>query len=191
MGEMNYIAIRNFQSIPLNQIPELEYEAFKKLNLDLVQDISCHCVNYFGILQDRLVRLFCCIANDEMQVILISSCLVPLEMKLESLSAVHLCFERFERELHERFGIQYVDHPWLKPVRFAFNRFNGNTGLREYPFFHMESNELHEVGVGPIHAGVIEPGHFRFICNGEQILHLEIQLGYQHRGVESLFYPFA
>jgi Ni,Fe-hydrogenase III large subunit len=43
------------------------------------------------------------------------------------------------------------------------------------------------VGVGPIHAGVIEPGHFRFICNGEQILHLEIQLGYQHRGMESLF----
>jgi Ni,Fe-hydrogenase III large subunit len=46
---------------------------------------------------------------------------------------------------------------------------------------------LHEVGVGPIHAGVIEPGHFRFICNGEQILHLEIQLGYQHRGIEKLF----
>ena len=43
------------------------------------------------------------------------------------------------------------------------------------------------MGVGPIHAGVIEPGHFRFICNGEQILHLEIMLGYQHRGVERLF----
>jgi Ni,Fe-hydrogenase III large subunit len=46
---------------------------------------------------------------------------------------------------------------------------------------------LHEVGVGPIHAGIIEPGHFRFMCNGEQILHLEIQLGYQHRGIEQLF----
>jgi Ni,Fe-hydrogenase III large subunit len=46
---------------------------------------------------------------------------------------------------------------------------------------------LHEVGVGPIHAGVIEPGHFRFLCNGETVLHLEIQLGWQHRGVESLF----
>ena len=41
--------------------------------------------------------------------------------------------------------------------------------------------------MGPIHAGIIEPGHFRFICNGEQILHLEIQLGYQHRGIEKLF----
>ena len=59
--------------------------------------------------------------------------------------------------------------------------------ISDYPFFKIESEELHEVGVGPVHAGIIEPGHFRFICNGEQILHLEIQLGYQHRGVEQLF----
>src|SRR5437868_13654821 len=44
--------------------------------------------------------------------------------------------------------------------------------------------EVHEVAVGPIHAGVIEPGHFRFQCAGEEVLHLEIALGYQHRGVE-------
>jgi Ni,Fe-hydrogenase III large subunit len=43
------------------------------------------------------------------------------------------------------------------------------------------------VGVGPVHAGIIEPGHFRFTCNGEQIVHLEIQLGFQHRGIEQLF----
>ena len=55
-----------------------------------------------------------------------------------------------------------------------------------YPFYSIESEELHEVGVGPVHAGVIEPGHFRFICNGEKVLHLEIQLGYQHRGIERL-----
>jgi Ni,Fe-hydrogenase III large subunit len=43
---------------------------------------------------------------------------------------------------------------------------------------------VHEVAVGPVHAGVIEPGHFRFQCHGEEVLHLEISLGYQHRGVE-------
>ena len=48
------------------------------------------------------------------------------------------------------------------------------------------AQEVHEVGVGPIHASVIEPGHFRFMCHGEQVHHLEIQLGYQHRGVEAL-----
>jgi Ni,Fe-hydrogenase III large subunit len=48
----------------------------------------------------------------------------------------------------------------------------------------MRGEEVHEVAVGPVHAGIIEPGHFRFQCHGEQVFHLEISLGYQHRGVE-------
>ena len=55
-----------------------------------------------------------------------------------------------------------------------------------YPFYEIEGKEVHEVAVGPIHAGVIEPGSFRFMCLGEQVHHLEIHLGYQHRGVETL-----
>ena len=48
----------------------------------------------------------------------------------------------------------------------------------------MQGEEVHEVAVGPVHAGVIEPGHFRFQCHGENVYHLEISLGYQHRGIE-------
>ncbi len=48
----------------------------------------------------------------------------------------------------------------------------------------MDGDEIHEVAVGPVHAGIIEPGHFRFQCHGEYVFHLEISLGYQHRGVE-------
>ena len=51
-------------------------------------------------------------------------------------------------------------------------------------FFRVEGGEIHEVAVGPVHAGIIEPGHFRFQCAGEEVIHLEIALGYQHRGVE-------
>ena len=51
-------------------------------------------------------------------------------------------------------------------------------------FFQMDGEEVHEVAVGPVHAGIIEPGHFRFQCHGETVYHLEISLGYQHRGVE-------
>jgi Ni,Fe-hydrogenase III large subunit len=51
-------------------------------------------------------------------------------------------------------------------------------------FYRVEGDEVHEVAVGPVHAGVIEPGHFRFQCHGENVFHLEISLGYQHRGVE-------
>jgi Ni,Fe-hydrogenase III large subunit len=50
----------------------------------------------------------------------------------------------------------------------------------------VEGTEVHEVAVGPVHAGIIEPGHFRFQCFGEEVLHLEISLGYQHRGVEKM-----
>jgi Ni,Fe-hydrogenase III large subunit len=107
--------------------------------------------------------------------------------KLDSFTARNYNFEKFEREIHENFGVGYNDHPWLKPVRYAKNRFDQSQTIANYPFFSIESDELHEVGVGPIHAGIIEPGHFRFICNGEQILHLEIQLGYQHRGIEQQF----
>lgn len=89
----------------------------------------------------------------------------------------------FERELWEQTGLVPLGHPWLKPVRFEGAR-QGACG--DYPFFKMRGAEVHEVGVGPIHAGVIEPGHFRFMCHGETVHHLEIQLGYQHRGVEAL-----
>ena len=89
----------------------------------------------------------------------------------------------FERELWEQTGITPLGHPWLKPVRFEGMR---QQQMGDYPFFKVRGQEVHEVGVGPIHASVIEPGHFRFMCLGERVYHLEIQLGYQHRGVEAM-----
>ena len=184
---MNYSVIINNQTIPLQNIPVLSYEDFLELNTNLVKRKEFHCVNYYGYLSGSKVRLICCIANDAEQNIYVSSAEIESNRSLPSFTARHLSFHNFERELHENFGINYKDHPWLKPLRYAFNRSKKEYGIKNYPFYKIHSEELHEVGVGPIHAGIIEPGHFRFICNGEQILHLEIQLGYQHRGIESLF----
>ena len=88
----------------------------------------------------------------------------------------------FERELHEQHGVRIAGHPWLKPIRYEGR---DQAAMASYPFYRVEGKEVHEVAVGPIHAGVIEPGAFRFMCFGEHVLHLEIQLGYQHRGVEA------
>ena len=100
----------------------------------------------------------------------------------------------FERELAEQYGVVPDGHPWFKPVRFhasyrpghdAWGRPSGDVplvGVMDY--YRVEGEEVHEVAVGPVHAGVIEPGHFRFQCHGEQVFHLEISLGYQHRGAE-------
>lgn len=100
-----------------------------------------------------------------------------------SLTARYPCAQMFERELWEQTGLTPEGHPWLKPVRYEGAR---QQRMTEHPFFTVRGQEIHEVGVGPIHASVIEPGHFRFMCHGEQVQHLEIQLGYQHRGVEQL-----
>jgi Ni,Fe-hydrogenase III large subunit len=89
----------------------------------------------------------------------------------------------FERELHEQTGVRIAAHPWLKPIRYEHGV---QADMNAYPFYVIEGKEVHEVAVGPIHAGVIEPGSFRFMCLGEQVHHLEIHLGYQHRGVERL-----
>ena len=85
----------------------------------------------------------------------------------------------FEREVWEQHGVVPEGHPWLKPVRRG-----AGTAPANGEFFRVEGREVHEVAVGPVHAGIIEPGHFRFQCAGEEVLHLEIALGYQHRGIE-------
>jgi len=185
---MKYISVLNNQAIALNDIPVHSYELFKEINLELMNGNPVrHCVNYFGYSIADKIKLICCIADDELHQIFISSSLLDQNSVLNSLTARNHNFERFEREIHENFGLGFNDHPWLKPVRYAHNRADKDSRIENYPFYNVESQELHEVGVGPIHAGIIESGHFRFICNGEQIMHLEIQLGYQHRGIEQLF----
>jgi len=95
----------------------------------------------------------------------------------------------FEREIFEQWGATPLGHPWLKPIRFHGRRDGANAAApRPQPgvtdYFRVEGESVHEVAVGPVHAGVIEPGHFRFQCHGERVFHLEISLGFQHRGVE-------
>ena len=185
---MEYRKLKNNGTLPVRDIPDLDYKAFFELNTGLMAGHpERHCVTYHGIPSGEKIRLICCIADDATGDILVSSCLTGREQELEALTSRVTGFERYEREIRENFGIPFSNHPWLKPVRYPFDRADRTRTIANYPFYSMEGDELHEVGVGPIHAGVIEPGHFRFICNGEKVLHLEIQLGYQHRGVEALF----
>lgn len=186
----NILKIENGQAVSLSDIPILEYEVFCTLVLRLLNDEDVHCVNYFAYPDNDYLRFICCLADDRDHSISLLSHMhttgsVPGNM--ESLTRYCNAFHIFEREIWENFGVAFTEHHWLKPVRFSHNRHNSNIKINDYPFYKIDSEELHEVGVGPIHAGVIEPGHFRFTCNGEMVLHLEIQLGWQHRGVERLF----
>jgi Ni,Fe-hydrogenase III large subunit/Ni,Fe-hydrogenase III component G len=107
---------------------------------------------------------------------------------------------RFERELHDLFGIVALDHPQpFRLVRHAHwpagfypllrhaktpNEFRGNTG---FPFVEVAGKGVYEIPVGPVHAGLIEPGHFRFSVVGETIVRMYQRLYFVHRGVERLF----
>jgi Ni,Fe-hydrogenase III large subunit len=67
----------------------------------------------------------------------------------------------------------------------------GDGNLIDYPFVRVEGDGVHEIAVGPVHAGVIEPGHFRFSVVGEKVLRLEQRLGYTHKGIERRFTQLA
>lgn len=84
----------------------------------------------------------------------------------------------YEREVHERFGVEFAGHPDLRPL------------IRHeptYPFLKVDGDGVCEVAVGPVHAGIIEPGHFRFSVVGDTVLHLELRHFYTHKGTEKLF----
>ncbi len=98
-----------------------------------------------------------------------------------------------ERAVGDFFGVRAAGHPRWKSLILhdnvwpadCFPLAPGMAGEREaYAFLDVKGQGIHEIPVGPIHAGIIEPGHFRFSCVGEIITNLEIRLGYQHRGVE-------
>ncbi|MFA5275390.1 MAG: NADH-quinone oxidoreductase subunit C [Candidatus Omnitrophota bacterium] len=106
----------------------------------------------------------------------------------------------FEREIWEMFGIEPKDNPDLRRLRLHDEVWpKGNYPLRkdfqemqpgnlsDYKFGRVEGEGIFEVPVGPVHAGIIGPGHFRFSCAGEPIINLENRLGFTHRGIEKLF----
>lgn len=185
-------ALKNYQTIALEDVPVMPYRSFyEKITAMMRESDSWHVVNYFAFHYQSVLKFIGILANDSTQSLHVFSHELPLKQPLSlyslpAISAEIYQFHIFEREIWENHGVNFENHPWLKPVRFPFDRAN-SMKVNDYPFYKIDSEELHEVGVGPIHAGVIEPGHFRFICNGEMVLHLEIQLGWQHRGIEKLY----
>ncbi len=107
----------------------------------------------------------------------------------------------YEREIRDMFGLIAQGHPdlrrlvrhehWPKGTHPLKKEFPWNTVLDrrqgEYAFRHIEGEGVFEIPVGPIHAGIIEPGHFRFSVAGEPIMQLELRHFWKHRGVEKLF----
>ena len=167
-----WLIIKNNTKIHIDDIPLLTPDELRE---ELIVQ-NKRPIGFFGQKDNESIKLFVLLGNDEKGEIFVSSAIVDAN-NYESLTNQIPAFHIFEREFYEEFGIEPLNHPWLKPLRKNQN---------EYDFLEVEGDEIHQVAVGPIHAGVIEPGHFRFMCHGELVYHLEIMLGYQHRGCEKL-----
>ncbi|HXV30873.1 MAG TPA: NADH-quinone oxidoreductase subunit C [Sinorhizobium sp.] len=118
-----------------------------------------------------------------------------LEDGYPSVARHHPPASRLERAIHDLFGIEAKDRPDSRPwldhgrwhARFPLgDRLTSGPEPVPYEFLRAEGESLHQIPVGPVHAGIIEPGHFRFTANGETVVRLEERLGYVHKGIEGL-----
>ncbi len=187
---MNYHIIDNIsRAVALKDIPTVGYAALYDDLRERLKQERYHVAHYFALPDDSQLRFYIILLDDEEHRIMLASFTMDYydDTALPSLTALHPAMHPFEREIAELYDVEFDSMPWNKPLRFSFDRRNRNSTMDNYPFYTIEGDSLHEVNVGPIHAGIIEPGAFRFICNGENVLHLEIALGYQHRGVEKSF----
>ena len=182
----------NGAAIPLAEVPLFPVDDFLQTIIDAC-DQGWRVSSYFGVPEKEGATLYCVLAFKTDGILGIMATRAGLTFP----SIASLCpqLHLFEREIAEQCGIIPENHPRLNPVRFQRSLVPGRDAWGRRPdeailpgvmdFFRVEGDEVHEVAVGPVHAGIIEPGHFRFQCHGELVFHLEISLGYQHRGIEA------
>jgi NADH:ubiquinone oxidoreductase subunit C len=144
-------------NIPLDikDITFLSKEDFHTTVSERLSEEGSHCIAYFAVKDEDSYSFFCGIANDFSHDIDVQATKIGFSEEMESFVPIHNHLHIFEREIHEQYGIRFVNHPWLKPVRYSSDRYDKEKIPDNYPFFAIESDELHEVGVGPIHAGII------------------------------------
>ena len=187
MNDALFAPMRNGQALPLAEVPELTLAEFRAAVIQGVRGgrrLVCLCA-------DAELNLYAVLAGDREGLLRAGRTRLDAP-RYPAITPECPQAHLFERELAEQYGIVPEGHPWFKPVRFhapwgeapdAWGR-TGPIDPGVIDFYQVKGEEVHEVAVGPVHAGVIEPGHFRFQCHGETVFHLEIALGYQHRGIE-------
>jgi len=125
----------------------------------------------------------------------------PLDPRVPTLSDISFPASRFERQMHDAFGVIPEGHPFLRPLIrhshwpehwYPMRHDAGPTPAMAhegmpYPFIGVQGAGVYEIPVGPVHAGLIEPGHFRFSVVGETILKMTARLWFVHRGIERMF----
>ena len=161
----------------------------------------------------RLVALWACddrdrdrgyavnvVLQDVDGLVLLEHSLPSSESTYPDLAVIFPAANRMQRAAFDLVGIASEaedQRPWLWQASWPIDQFplrrdfepspKWQPGEEEYPFVRVEGDGVHEIPVGPVHAGIIEPGHFRFQVVGEKVLRLEERLGFVHKGIEKRF----
>ena len=186
--------IGNRRSIRLADVPTLPVTELATVLSTAIGD-QWRIVSLFGVPEaEHRLRLIAVLALDGRAQLAVVSAIVG--QRYPALGSACSQARIFEREIAEQCGAAPAGHPDLKPLRrhppdhapaaWRITERGHRLNPAESQFSTITGEEVHEVAVGPVHAGIIEPGHFRIQAHGEEILSLEIVLGYQHRGVERL-----
>jgi Ni,Fe-hydrogenase III large subunit len=182
---------KNGAAFPLAEIPHFAVNDFLQ-RIITETGSGWRVLNLFGVPDNDDLTLYAILGARHEHQLGVMKCTV--KESFPSITSYVPQLHLFEREIAETWGVIPEEHPWFKPVRYTPSRRNGRNSFGAngdepvFPavtdYYRVEGEEVHEVAVGPVHAGIIEPGHFRFQCHGETVFHLEISLGYQHRGIE-------
>lgn len=196
MKDLNPQLLKNGEAVTLESVATLDFADFRDCLLAEVRKQG-RVVACFGVPVEEgggELELFALVARDRNACVAVYR--TRISERFPSLTPNCPQMHLFEREIAEQYGVVPEGHPWLKPLRFhsawrpgadAWSRpADQHPRSGEMEFYRVDGEGVHEVAVGPVHAGVIEPGHFRFQCYGEKVMHLEISLGYQHRDIERM-----
>lgn len=163
---------------------------------------QCRLANLWGEDRGETLRVSVCMEKHGVYFLITADISKDLP-EIESWSGAYPGANRLERHAHDMLGLIFTHSPdnrrWTRhqawpdgyfplrhdPVPFQTST-SGTPADAAYPFHRIEGDAVYEIPVGPVHAGVIEPGHFRFHAVGESVLNLEQRLGYVHKGIEKL-----
>jgi Ni,Fe-hydrogenase III large subunit/Ni,Fe-hydrogenase III component G len=187
--------------VPSITLWQIESDAWQRFAEQAVKKNLRWAAGWAEQVQDRFLINAC--FEKQGEYVLLRTIISGSNPELPSQATVYPAANRSERHTQDMFGIKFTGHPdnrrWIRhqawietnyPLRKDFTVQGTPVGVTppdmHYPFIKAHGAGVYEIPVGPVHAGIIEPGHFRFQAVGELILNLEERLGYVHKGIEKI-----
>ncbi|MDX8403465.1 MAG: NADH-quinone oxidoreductase subunit C [Mariprofundaceae bacterium] len=194
----NYLEDHRPVHMPCLHIRLLDWDQAAELAKQLEMRFAALWAAEGGDHDDPTLYAYMVFAHPKHRHVMLRTPLHKEKLSLNSISEHYVAAIRMERLIQDMYGIEVSGlpdtRPWIKHEHWPDDMyplcksFAANTHMErvdgEYPFIKAEGDGVYEIPVGPVHAGIIEPGHFRFLAIGEQILNLEERLGYVHKGIE-------